>query len=189
MSTHSDDAQVTRAAALPPEARRAAIIAATVPLVVEHGAATLTTRQIAAAAGVAEGTLFRVFTDKDALLRAVIDAACDPAETEAALRALDPDVPLRDLVSSVVTILQRDYRQAWQVLSAVPPMGEWGAASELPSLVSLLTPHRTALSVPVRRAAKQIAAVTLAMSHTSIYPGGPAAPSEIVDLLMGGLAR
>lgn len=162
-------------------------MAATVPLLLEHGAANLTTRQIATAAGVAEGTLFRVFDDKDALLRAVIEAACDPGATEAALAALDPSVSLRDLVGAVVRILQRDYAQAWRVLAAAPPVREWGSATELPALVELLVPHRDELAVPVRRAAKQIAAVTLAMSHPSIYPGGPAPRGEIVDLLMGGL--
>src|SRR5690606_40981582 len=54
----------TRARPLSRADRRNAIAAATVPLLVEHGAA-VTTRQIADAAGVAEGTLFRAFADKD----------------------------------------------------------------------------------------------------------------------------
>jgi len=178
---------MTRAAALAPPARRAAIVAATVPLLVEYGAGSLTTRQIAAAAGVAEGTLFRVFPDKEALIQAAVQAACDPAATEAALAGLDPDVPLAELVAQVVRILQRDYAEAWRVLSAVPPGREWGQANELPSLVALLTPHRRRLAVTPRKAAAQIAAVTLAMSHPSIYPGGPASVREIVTLLLGGL--
>src|SRR5690606_7898091 len=61
-----------RATPLPPEDRRQAIIEAVVPLLIEHGP-TATTRQIAEAAGVAEGTLFRVFPDKRALLFAVAE--------------------------------------------------------------------------------------------------------------------
>lgn len=54
--------------------RRAAILQATLPLVSEHGA-NVTTRQVAHAAGIAEGTVFRVFTDKEELLRACVSEA------------------------------------------------------------------------------------------------------------------
>ena len=66
-----------RARPLPPDERRAALVAATLPLVAVHGV-KVTTRQIADAAGVAEGTIFRVFADKDELVQAAIAAALDP---------------------------------------------------------------------------------------------------------------
>ena len=53
-----------RATALPPEERRSMIVAATLPLLLEHGD-RVTSRQIAEACGIAEGTIFRAFTDKD----------------------------------------------------------------------------------------------------------------------------
>ena len=62
-----------------PEDRRRAIIAATVPLLEQHGAA-VTTRQIADAAGIAEGTIFRVFPDKDSLIRDAIGSAFDSVD-------------------------------------------------------------------------------------------------------------
>ena len=75
-----------RAAALPPEERRAAIVEATLPLLMEHGE-LVTTSQIAAAAGVAEGTIFRAFPDKEALLSATLEAAMDMAPLEGTLTA------------------------------------------------------------------------------------------------------
>jgi AcrR family transcriptional regulator len=63
-----------RASALPPGERRSMIVQATLPLLLEHGE-MVTTRQIADAAGIAEGTIFRVFADKDELIAAVLDAA------------------------------------------------------------------------------------------------------------------
>ena len=48
-----------RVPALAPEERRAALIAATIPLLHEHGL-EVSTKQIAHAAGVAEGTIFGV---------------------------------------------------------------------------------------------------------------------------------
>ena len=73
-----------RARPLPPAQRRAALIAATLSLIREHGA-DVSTRQIAEAADVAEGTIFRVFPDKAALIDAAVDAAFDPASVVARL--------------------------------------------------------------------------------------------------------
>ena len=93
-ATRTADSARSRAAALPPEARRAHIIEATLPLLLEHGA-TITTRQIAEAAGIAEGTIFRVFPDKESLVAAVVEAAFDTTSVDAALEAIDPDPPAR----------------------------------------------------------------------------------------------
>lgn len=67
--------------------RRAEIVRATLPLLVEHGA-NISTRQIARAANVAEGTVFRVFTDKDALLRACVTEAFRTDDLCARIRAV-----------------------------------------------------------------------------------------------------
>ena len=45
------------------------IIDAVIPLILEHGVG-ITSRQIAEAAGVAEGTVFRAFGDKESLIAA-----------------------------------------------------------------------------------------------------------------------
>ena len=68
-----------RAAPLPPDERRAAILLAVRPVILARGAA-VTSRELAEAAGVAEGTLFRVFTDKVTLVREAVLAAVDPAD-------------------------------------------------------------------------------------------------------------
>lgn len=59
---------------MPPEQRRAAIVEASIPLLEKHGEA-LTTRMVAEAAGVAEGTIFRVFDSLDDLISATISEA------------------------------------------------------------------------------------------------------------------
>ena len=66
-----------RATPLPPSERRAAIIAATLPLLRTIGP-PVTTREIAKAAAVAEGTIFSVFADKDDLIEATARAGFDP---------------------------------------------------------------------------------------------------------------
>jgi AcrR family transcriptional regulator len=68
-----------------PEERRTDIVRAALPLLTEHGA-NVTTRQIAQAAGIAEGTVFRVFKDKDELLSACVTEAFRTDEVCARIR-------------------------------------------------------------------------------------------------------
>src|SRR6476469_9307170 len=82
-----------RAAPMQRDDRRAAIVAATLPLLREHGQA-VTTRQIAEASGIGEGTIFRVFTDKAELVDACLAAAFDQTDTVAQLAAIDRSQPL-----------------------------------------------------------------------------------------------
>lgn len=98
------DRSARRAAPLPAEERRAAILAATIPLLREQGA-RVSTRELAAAAGVAEGTLFRVFPDKRALLCAAVKQATDPEPFLAELAAIDRSAPLDRRIEQVTTLL------------------------------------------------------------------------------------
>lgn len=88
-----------------PEERRAAIVDAVMSLVAEHGA-DVTTRELAAAAGVAEGTLFRVFPDKHTLVGEVaitaLLRASEPARTRADLAAVDRTLPLVERVAAII---------------------------------------------------------------------------------------
>ena len=93
-----------RAAAMPLEERRSAIVAAALPLFLDQGR-RITTREIAQAAGIAEGTIFRVFEDKNAVLDAVVEAALDPAPVETAMRAIDAE-PARERLVAAVDILR-----------------------------------------------------------------------------------
>jgi AcrR family transcriptional regulator len=94
-----------RVPALSPEERRAALIAATIPLLREHGP-SVSTRQIADAAGVAEGTIFGVFKDKASLLRAAVVAALDPAPLLRALRSIDQALPLRRRLVAAASLVR-----------------------------------------------------------------------------------
>jgi AcrR family transcriptional regulator len=178
-----------RASALPPAERRRAIVEATIPLLVEHGEA-VTTRQIADAAGIAEGTIFRVFPDKEALIDAAVEAALDPAPFEAALEAIDPTLPLDQLVHEVVVVWLRRTADTWRLLSSVGSRVRERRArpiAESPGLARLLAAHRPELDVPPRAAARTLRALTLAMSHPLMVER-PAPAREITRTFLYGVA-
>src|SRR2546423_13083334 len=108
----------TRAPALPPAGRRAAIVAATLPLLLQRGA-NVSTREIADAAGIAEGTIFGVFPDKEAVVQAVLRAALDPEPTERELAAIDRARSFEDQLIEAVLIMQRRVENIWRVLSSI----------------------------------------------------------------------
>ena len=76
-----------RAPPLDREARRVKIIEAVAPLLAARGGG-VTTRELAEAAGVAEGTLFSVFDDKRSLMLAAIQGRLDPEPLRARLADL-----------------------------------------------------------------------------------------------------
>jgi AcrR family transcriptional regulator len=93
-----------RVQALSPDDRRAALIQATIPLLVEHGP-SVTTRQIADAAGVAEGTIFGVFPDKASLIRAAILEVFRPEPVVAVVDSLHFIESLRDRMETIAELL------------------------------------------------------------------------------------
>lgn len=94
-----------RAKPLAPEDRRDAILDAVVPLLREKGR-DVSSRQLADAAGVAEGTLFRAFGDKETLIAAAIERIFDHAPLWAALRGIDGDASFEHKLDRVVALLR-----------------------------------------------------------------------------------
>ena len=100
-----------------PEDRRAALIAATVPLLHEHGL-DVSTRQIATAAGVAEGTVFGVFPDKNSLIIAALMHALDPQPMLDAMAAIDPGAGLRERMTAAATLVNERFTGNAHLMSA-----------------------------------------------------------------------
>jgi AcrR family transcriptional regulator len=188
-----------RAAPLPPEARRASIISAALPLIRVHGTA-VTTAQIAMAAGIAEGTLFRVFPDKDTLISAAIQTAFDPAPTERELAAIDPDpdLGLRPRLIAAVEILRRRVEAIWQLMAILgmtaPPVQTALATRPVPSqdgvmrlIAAMFEPHRRELRCEPAHAARMLRMMTFAGAHPRINEGTPLTSAEVVAVLLDGI--
>ncbi|WP_342384320.1 TetR/AcrR family transcriptional regulator [Agrococcus sp. KRD186] len=99
--------------------RRAQIIEAVTPAVLEHGAA-ITSRQLADAAGVAEGTLFKAFGDKESLLAAL--AEHHMTDDDAIVEFLSDS--LEALVETLIAVLVERMRFMFQLVVALGPIAQ-----------------------------------------------------------------
>lgn len=194
---------------MPPGERREAIIEATRPLLMEHGG-QFTTHQVAEAAGVAEGTIFRVFTTKQDLLNAVIDDALNPSATCRAIAALPASHTLTERVSALIGIMHAAVGTTSAIFAALHAMpspdictrpGEGGTHHQnlrthqeriqilQQALVDSLRPYADQLYPPLAQAASMVRSVAVATAHPFFFDNRVSDPSTIADILVHGLAR
>ena len=188
---------------MPPDERRKAIIDAVAPLLLQHGA-DVTTRQIAAAAGVAEGTLFRVFPDKAALLHATAHSMLDPERSRSAFSDVDPALPLGQMLVVVTEQLVSSTRQAMAVLMALrglhtghDPQGRHGPPAFviesyralMQGLTELFERYRDELRVEPERAALLLRALVFGARQPWTDPADSPTSDEIASVLLTGVAK
>ena len=173
--------------------RRQALVDATLPLLLEHGR-TVTTRQIADAAGVAEGTIFRVFDSKDDLVQAAVEQALDLEPFVAELEDVDPDQPLGTMLLEVVELFQQRFERVFTLMTRMGMVGPPRAHKHMEAerqrigaiLQGLAEPHRASLRVPPGQLMHLLRLLTFSGTHPHISDGQPLTSEQIVDLLLHG---
>jgi AcrR family transcriptional regulator len=202
-----------RASALPPTQRRVSIVRSALELIRESGTMP-TTREIAEAAGVAEGTVFRAFDTKERLVDAVVEEVFCPAPIAVRLRAIDLGLPLRERLVEMVTVLQGRFSEIFGVMDALgltaPPAhfeehrgcrpdtghvpleeqdlstdSDWGPAG--PRLQAFVDPDADQLTCSPAELVRYLRLLTFSASHPGISDGQILRPQTIVDLLLDGV--
>ena len=166
------------------------IVAAALPLLLTHGE-RVTSRQIAEAAGIAEGTIFRAFADKDEVIAAVVESALDPEPLEAALLRIDPALSFDDALSTAIEVMQQRVVDIWRLVSSIPIRFHERARRPLTDshgLVRLMERHRESLTVQPIVAARLLRALTLSVTHPMLA-GEPMSPAEVRHLFLHGVGR
>jgi AcrR family transcriptional regulator len=186
-----------RARPMSPVERRDKLIDVTLDLLREHGR-SVTTRQIAAAAGVAEGTIFRVVESKEELVEAAIARAFEPGALVERIEEIDARLPLRERLVVLVSILQQRFRATFELMKKVgmvrpsdhvhdsPEAVAWRA--RLQSLLEgVVGEDGDQLAVPVDDFVHRLRLMTFAGSHPHISDGRLLTPDQIVDTILHGL--
>jgi AcrR family transcriptional regulator len=188
-----------RAEPLSPEERRRSIIKAVTPLLIEHGT-SVTTKQMAKAAGIAEGTIFGVFTDKRALIFESVKFSMDPEPTQRALAEIYPGAPIEVKMAEAARILTERYDRVITLVSILrtlppptthdhrpPDFVEQSNAAINDSLTKMFAAHGDRLRIEPDKAAAAFRSMILSSRHPALAGKERLSVPEIVAVLTNGI--
>ena len=187
-----------RARAMTPDDRRAAIVEVALPLLREHGQA-MTTRQVAEAAGIAEGTLFRAFGSKDELVRACAASVFDTVPVVAQLRGIDPDLSLDERLTAGVAAMQRHVEQIVGLISVLhhagvhhPVKHDRRPGTSDPAVDAAFADLVGADAATLRKPVDEVVGLLSLLTLSSVHPllsTRRLDAAEIVDVVLDGTRR
>ncbi len=193
-----------------PEDRRQAIIEATLPLLLERGT-EMSTREIAQAAGVAEGTIFRAFETKQDLIHATIHTALMPDAAITRIAEFAGDQTLTERVAAIIQVLRDEIHRTRSLFAHFarpsgqpaggphprapfggirPPFNPHETKSRLNSAVAAaLQPYSGELAVSTAFATNLLSALAFASSFTLTEDEPTISSEELSDVVLHGIAK
>ncbi len=176
------------------------MVRATLPLLEKYGV-EVSTRQIAEAAGVAEGTIFRAFGSKDALIKDTFKTAFDVEPLIAALNEIDLRLPLRERLIAAVDISQTRLSKVFKLFFALrmnrrsefAGSPEERARSEADNaradevFADLIRPDADQLRLTPEEVCHRMRLIIFSASHPMISAGRTLTAEEIVDFTLDGV--
>jgi AcrR family transcriptional regulator len=193
-----------RATALPPAERREQILDVTEPLLRQFGR-KVSTRQIAEAAGVAEGTLFRVFDSKEDLIDNTVARAFSAEPTVAVLREIDVALGLEERLVQVATVMQNRLQRTFEMMHAIGPPPDLTSEEKIKfrdhmleqnrqiteAIATLIEPDQDRLVLSPTQAAHLIGSMIMTVSHPILHRANELMrmstdPRALVDLMLHG---
>ena len=193
-----------------PEERRQAIIEATLPLLLERGT-DVSTREIAQAAGIAEGTIFRAFETKQDLIHAAIHTALIPDAAVARLAELPSGQGVSQRVSAIIEVLRDEIHRTRSLFAHFarpsvepvpvgphrppfggmhPPFHPHANKNRLNAAVAeALEPCSGELAVSTAFATNLLSALAFASSFTLTEGEPPISSEALSDVVLHGIAK
>ncbi|CAN5505640.1 TetR/AcrR family transcriptional regulator [soil metagenome] len=174
------------------------IIDAVIPLLLEHGK-DVTSRQIAEAAGIAEGTIFRAFGDKESLITAAVTSFMEGRHRELE-PSIDSQLSLEEKLRELVEGSRHRVRDVMRMAALMgrPPVAPdtrrprdaqrmWSEAQRLrfnASIAAIFDGDRAALRISPEELGDYVRMIAIA---STIPLGREFTVDEVVDLIMHGI--
>jgi AcrR family transcriptional regulator len=191
--------------------RRRAILDVVIPLLIEKGPA-ITTAEMAKAANIAEGTIFRVFPDKPAVIFEAVKLAMDPTPAAEAIGAISPSASLRIQLAEAARVLLEHFArmaalgeslrsvsalrsaQAWDtraqdVRQDIHQLIKESAAVISSALMKLFERHRAVLRVSPAEAAAAFRGLVFASGHPLLPPDERLPIDTAMGILLAGITK
>jgi AcrR family transcriptional regulator len=183
----------TRAQPMAPDDRRRMIAEQAVPLFLEHGAA-LTTRQLADELGIAEGTIFRAFGDKDSLVRAAVQTFMEQSQARMADGLVDPALPLEKKVAVLVHGTRVWMQNMFRMVALVPRedipqiMHRPRDNEYQTAIAAAFEPDADRLTIPLDRLAAVMSIAGVAANARRFGDAQGLTDEELVHFILYGIA-